>query len=170
MSASVIVPTHNRQLALGRTLAPLRAMDFPGERLVIVVVDSGTRDEVGEAVAARYRALHVRGPNHGVAVARNHGASLASNELLLFVDDDIVVEPSNLRQHEAIHMSHDRCLVSGHWEFDSDVRRELERSPLGRFRLRYEDFYNKPAGLEGDAAAGQVRARTLAASNLSIRA
>ena len=57
----------------------------------------------------------------------------------MFVDDDIVVGESNLRQHEAIHVSHEPCVVSGHWEFDPELRRRLESSPLGRCRLSYED-------------------------------
>ena len=74
-------------------------------------------------------ARYLRCADRGVSVARNHGASEASGELLLFVDDDIVVGESNLRQHEAIHASNERCLVSGHWEFDPELRRKLEALP-----------------------------------------
>jgi GT2 family glycosyltransferase len=95
---------------------------------------------------------------------------VASGDLLMFVDDDIVVGQSNLRQHEAIHMSHDRCLVSGHWEYEPEFRQTLEGSPLGRWRLSYEDLYNKPHGVPGDTGGGQVHPRTLAAANLSLRA
>ena len=167
LSASVIVPTYNRPTALARTLAALRGMDFPAERLEIIVVDSGAG--AAESLAEWNGARYSRCPDHGVAAARNHGARLASGELLMFVDDDIVVGESNLRQHEAIHMSHDRCLVSGHWEFDPELRRGLERSPLGRFRLAYEDLYNKPHGVTREARGGRVHPGTLAAANLSIR-
>jgi hypothetical protein len=88
----------------------------------------------------------------------------------MFVDDDIVVGESNLRQHEATHALNDRCLVSGHWDFDPELRRRLEASPLGRFRLAYEDEYNKPHGVDGEANTGQVHPQTLAAANLSVRA
>jgi len=170
LSASVIVPTYNRPTALARTLAALRDMDFPADRLEIVVVDSGGDESSAERLAGQNGALYSRHPDRGVAAARNHGASLASGELLMFVDDDIVVEVSNLRQHEAIHMSHDDCLVSGHWEFDPELRQRLVRSSLGRWRLEYEDLYNRPDGVAGDAHHGQVHPRTLSAANLSIRA
>jgi GT2 family glycosyltransferase len=170
LPASVIVPTYNRPAALARTLAALRGMDFPSDRLEIVVVDSGAAESGAERLAGSNGARYSRCPDHGVATARNHGASLASGELLMFVDDDIVVDASNLRQHEAIHMSHDRCLVSGHWEYEPEFRRKLEASPLGRWRLAYEDLYNKPHGVAGDMRAGRVHPRTLAAANLSIRA
>jgi GT2 family glycosyltransferase len=135
-----------------------------------VVVDSYAKNRDAEAVAVATGAVYSRHPDRGVAAARNHGARMASGELLLFVDDDIVVGPSNLRRHEVVHASHQRCLVAGHWEFDPELRRRLEASPLGRYRLHYEDLYNKPDGLAGDENRGQVHPRTLAASNLSIRA
>jgi GT2 family glycosyltransferase len=170
LSASVIVPTYNRPSALARTLEALHTMDFPADQLEIVVVDTGAKGNDSESVARTNGAAYSRHPDRGVAAARNHGASLATGELLMFVDDDIVVGEANLRQHEAIHASHERCLVSGHWEFDPDLRRKLEHSPLGRYRLAYEDLYNKPDGIAGDTSGGQVHPRTLAAANLSIRA
>jgi GT2 family glycosyltransferase len=170
LSASVIVPTYHRPSALARTLGALRAMDFPADRLEIVVVDTGGKDSDSEGVARSSGAAYSRRPDRGVAAARNHGASLASGELLMFVDDDIVVGESNLRQHEAIHASQDHCLVSGHWEFDPDLRSKLERSPLGCYRLAYEDLYNKPDGVASDTRAGRVHPRTMAAANLSINA
>jgi GT2 family glycosyltransferase len=169
LSASVIVPTFNRPATLSRTLEALRGMDFPANRLEIVVVDSGTPGNGTERLAGASGVSYVRRSNDGVAAARNDGARRASGELLLFVDDDIVVAPSNLRDHEAIHATSERCLVSGRWEFDPELRRRLEGSPLGRFRLAYEDDYNKPDGVD-DANAGQVQPRMLAAANLSIRA
>jgi GT2 family glycosyltransferase len=170
LSSTVIVPTYNRPTALARTLAALRAMDFPAERLQIVVVDSGAPDTGAADVARSSGAEYCRCADSGVAAARNHGARLASGDLFLFVDDDIVVRDSNLRQHEAIHLRHDRCVVSGQWEFDPDLRRRLELTPLGRYRLAYEDLYNRPAGVVEGAERGQVHPRTLAAANLSIRA
>ena len=170
LSTSVIVPTYDRPMTLDRTLRALRSMEFPADRLELVVVDSGTSNNDTKRVAAANGAVYRRRPNDGVAAARNHGARLASNELLLFVDDDIVVGPSNVRQHQAIHLSNEPCLASGRWEFDPELRRTLEQSALGRYRLAYEDLYNRPTGVERGLTTGQVRASTLAASNLSVRA
>jgi GT2 family glycosyltransferase len=105
----------------------------------------------------------------GVAAARNRGAAVASGELLLFCDDDIVVSKDNLRRHESVHAGEERCLVSGRWEFDPAVRLRLEMTPLGRYRLRYEDLYNKPDTSAAVDEGARVYARTLAAANLSIR-
>src|SRR4051812_29988645 len=143
-------------------------MDFPVDLLELVVVDTGTRSDESERVATAQGALYFRHPDLGVAAARNHGARMASGELLMFVDDDIVVGTQNLQQHRAIHLAHDPCVVSGHWEYEPEFRRKLEASPLGRWRLSYEDFYNHPHGVEADAGRGQVHAKTLTTQNISI--
>jgi GT2 family glycosyltransferase len=170
LSASVIVPTYNRPLALARTLAALRALEVDADSPEIVVVDTGAPANGSEQIARESAATYTHRADEGVAAARNHGATLAAGELLLFVDDDIVVEPSNLSRHLAIHEEHERCMASGHWEFDPELRRALEQTPLGRFRLAYEDLYNKPAGVDGAVRSGRVHPRSLAASNLSVRA
>ena len=170
LSASVIIPTYNRPAALARTLEALSSMDYPADRFEVVVVDTGAAESKADGVAEFHSARYCRCADRGVAAARNHGADLALGELLLFLDDDIVVSESNLRRHEAIHRDYQDCLVSGHWEFDPELRRRLETSPLGRFRLAYEDEYNKPHGVDGGARTGHAHPNTLAAANLSIRA
>jgi GT2 family glycosyltransferase len=168
LSATVIVPTYNRPDALARTLDALLAMEFPSELYDVVVIDTG-RKELGAELVARSRGIRCeRYPGLGVAAARNRGAALATRELLLFVDDDVVVNKANLRQHEDHHRPNEPCLVSGHWEFDPMVRMALQSTALGRYRLRYEDRYNKPSGTPDGASRGAVHPMMLAASNLSV--
>jgi GT2 family glycosyltransferase len=169
LSASLIVPTFNRPVALARTLDALRAMRFPASNVEIFVVDSGSEQAGAGAVASMRGARYVPYSNAGVAAARNAGARLATSDLLLFVDDDIVVGADNLSRHEAIHEEDGWCLVSGRWEFDAQLRARLRETPLGRFRLRYEDLYNTPPGVKGGEGNGRVHPLTLAAANLSVR-
>jgi glycosyltransferase involved in cell wall biosynthesis len=168
LSASIIVPTYNRPDALARTLDALSALDYPPEEREVIVVDSGRTPGI-EALTAARGARYERHPDLGVSAARNHGALLAQGDLLLFVDDDIVVARDNLRRHQAIHARDERCLVSGHWEFDPALRARLEQTALGRYRLAYEDRYNRPHGVTAASARGQVHPLTLAAANLSVR-
>jgi glycosyltransferase involved in cell wall biosynthesis len=168
LSASIIVPTYNRPDALLRTLDALSALDYPPERREVIVVDSGRTPGI-EALAVARGARYARHPDLGVSAARNHGARLAGGELLLFVDDDIIVARDNLGRHEAIHARDARCLVSGHWEFDPALRVRLEGTALGRYRLAYEDRYNRPHGVTAESERGQVHPLTLASANLSVR-
>ena len=165
----MIVPTHNRPEALARTLDALRALDYPPDLVQLIVVDSGSTADGVQALATARGARYERHPDTGVAAARNHGAQLATGDLLLFVDDDIVVGPANLTAHAAVHERDDRSLVSGHWEFDPDLRARLQLTALGRYRLAYEDRYNRPDGASVPEQRGPVHPRTLSAANLSVR-
>ena len=122
LSATVIVPTYNRPDALARTLDALLAMDFPQDLFDIVVVDTGRKELGAEQVADARGAQYLRQSNVGVAAARNRGAEIAAGELLLFVDDDTVVDKSNLRRHEAIQQEGEKYVVAGHRTLDPSLR------------------------------------------------
>ena len=97
---SIIVCTLNRaqllSLCLGATLAEMERTKKRGE---LLVVDNGSTDDTSSTVAA----LQARAPHHirfsylvetrpGLSVARNHGLKHAKGDILIFVDDDAIVE------------------------------------------------------------------------------
>jgi glycosyltransferase involved in cell wall biosynthesis len=92
-SISVIVPTHDRPLALSRCLEALSAQTVRND-LEVIVVDDGSRavDDVA-AVAAQYLARLVRREGGGPAGARNAGARAAQGSFLCFTDDDCAPRP-----------------------------------------------------------------------------
>lgn len=71
--------------------------DYEGE-VEVIVVDDGSTDEtqtVSEEFPCRLiRQAHCRGP----AAARNTGARVARNELLLFVDSDTELLPNTITE------------------------------------------------------------------------
>lgn len=89
---SVVVPTRDRPDMLARCLASVRqSLRAPDE---LVVVDSASRDaDAVAAVARRYGARVVRCDLPGVDRARNAGWPSTSHPLVLFTDDDVVVDP-----------------------------------------------------------------------------
>lgn len=169
LSATVIVPTYNRPDALARTLDALLAMDFPQDLFDIVVVDTGRKELGAEQVADARGAQYLRQSNVGVAAARNRGAEIAAGELLLFVDDDTVVDKSHLRRHEAIQREGEKYVVAGHRTLDPSLRALLASTAFGRYRLAYEDRYNKPYEAGHGHDSGRVYPLALAAADLSIR-
>jgi GT2 family glycosyltransferase len=142
-TVSVVVPTFRRPEALDATLAALDALNHPADRLQVIVVDDGSGDRTPDVVAAHPRATYVSQRNGGAAKARNHGARGAMGELLLFVDDDILVEPSHLSRHIAVHGRHDRALVNGEWEFAPATVAALQATPFGRYRLALEEQFRR---------------------------
>jgi glycosyltransferase involved in cell wall biosynthesis len=97
----VIVPTLDRPRALAACLDGLAALDYPAQRLQVVVVDDGSREPVAINDAARRspRIELVRNERAGgPAAARNAGAERAEGDLLAFIDDDCVPRPDWLRR------------------------------------------------------------------------
>jgi mycofactocin glycosyltransferase len=88
---SVIVPVRDRAGALRRCLESVQRVRYPKDRLEVLVVDDGSRDD-GPAVARALGAtvLSSGGSGRGPAAARNRGASAADGEILAFLDSDCV--------------------------------------------------------------------------------
>lgn len=86
---SVIVPVYNGGWCLDRCLAGIRRSSYQDYELI--VVDNGSTDNsVAIAQAHGARAAHCPGPS-GPGAARNTGVKLATGQILLFVDADVVV-------------------------------------------------------------------------------
>lgn len=87
---TVIVPAHQSGPELERCLSALRGAD-------VLVVASGPAPGVAEAARRHgFRVLHQRA--QGPAAARNLGAEVATGDGLVFVDSDVEVTPTTLRQ------------------------------------------------------------------------
>jgi mycofactocin glycosyltransferase len=88
---SVIVPVKDRAEELRRCLESVRRLDYPAERVEVLVVDDGSTDD-SAAVARSLGATVIAsgGRGRGPAAARNRAASAASGELLAFLDSDCV--------------------------------------------------------------------------------
>jgi glycosyltransferase involved in cell wall biosynthesis len=94
---SFVVPAHNEETLLDRTLAALhesaRAIAEPYE---IVVVNDASTDRTGE-IALTQRARVISVSHRQIAATRNAGAAAATGEILIFVDADTMVTEPALR-------------------------------------------------------------------------
>ncbi|MDQ1696683.1 MAG: hypothetical protein QOJ03_2036 [Frankiaceae bacterium] len=88
---SVVVASRDRPEQLARCLASVRAALRDGDELVVVDSASVRRDEVA-AVAHRYADRLVRAERPGVNRARNLGWRASRHDVVLFTDDDVVVD------------------------------------------------------------------------------
>src|SRR5262245_30179377 len=91
---SVIIPAHNEERYLRRTLDALKGQDY--DWFEIIVVANGCTDCTAEVAKGRCNRL-ITLSQKSLGVARNLGARLAKGELLLFLDADTVLGPTALR-------------------------------------------------------------------------
>jgi glycosyltransferase involved in cell wall biosynthesis len=169
---SVVVPTFNRAEFLQSALAQLAAMTrtVPFE---VIVVDDGSEDQTKEVVGESrdlLPALHyLRQENAGAGAARNAGVRRASGDLIVFVDDDMWVEPDHLERHAEARALFGDCLVNGHWEFSPQSVELLSATPFGRFRLEIERWYRETSNRYEPLGDNRFRPDSVISGNLSIR-
>lgn len=114
MKITVILCTHNRCQRLAIALESVAASELPAfVEWEVLVVDNNSHDQTREVVQAfcqrypgRFRYLFETQP--GKSYALNRGVREALGEILAFMDDDVIVEPTWLRNLTA-------ALQDGEW-------------------------------------------------------
>ncbi|MHB1328064.1 MAG: glycosyltransferase family 2 protein [Gemmatimonadales bacterium] len=122
---SVVVPTGRNPSNLAQVLQAIEASDLPRDLWELIVVDDGGTDET-VAIAAPHADTIVRltGKPHGAPYARNRGAEVAQGEILVFVDDDVCVQPNTLRRF-ALAFLDSPDVAAVHGSFDDAPSRGL---------------------------------------------
>ncbi len=95
---SIIIPVRNRPKDVKTCLESLLALDYPREKVEIIVVDDASEDETPEIVRRFPVMLLRQATNQGASASRNLGAREARGELLFFVDSDCAAAPDSLRE------------------------------------------------------------------------
>ncbi len=113
----MIVPTHRRPRILEGCLAALAALDYPPQRLEVIVVDDGGDAPLDAVVAPLHERIAttlLRQPRQGPGAARNAGAGRARGTLLAFTDDDCRPAPEWLGRLAAEHARAPDVMLGGH--------------------------------------------------------
>lgn len=87
-SVSVIVVSRHRPAALRRSLVALTQQDHPEFEVIVVA------DPEGLAAVAEFTVKSAAFDEANISVARNAGLALASGQVVAFIDDDSVAEPT----------------------------------------------------------------------------
>jgi len=109
-SFSIILPTYNRSAVVEQTILQLLEQDYPSELYEVLVCDNSSDDtpdmvrRIAETARARVRLLS--SDERFPAVKRNQGLRAATGDLVLFMNDDVWVTPSFLREHASSHAAH----------------------------------------------------------------
>lgn len=114
---SVVIPSFNRRDTLLRLLDSLVVQSLGSTGFEVIVVLDGSSDGSGAAINGRQWPFSLRvieQENAGAGAARNAGAAMAQGRILLFLDDDVVMEQQALEHHLIAADSVGAVAVIGH--------------------------------------------------------
>lgn len=95
-TVSIIIPAYNEAERLPLCLQSIHDLDWPRERLEVIVVDNGSTDTTCE-IARSFNAVLLQDDTRNVSGLRNLGARQARGKILAFVDADCMVSPNWLK-------------------------------------------------------------------------
>ena len=98
---SLIIAAYNEERDIARKLDETLALDYPKEKLEIIVASDCSTDRTDEIVrgyAGRGVILHRRPTRRGKTSAQNHAVSESTGEILVFSDATTHYEPDALRK------------------------------------------------------------------------
>lgn len=102
---SILIPAHNEEIVIGATIEAMCALDYPADRLEIIVINDDSTDRTREIVAAHaardQRIVLYDVPKgeggKGKSRALNLGIGIARHEFIAVYDADNTPEPRALR-------------------------------------------------------------------------
>jgi cellulose synthase/poly-beta-1,6-N-acetylglucosamine synthase-like glycosyltransferase len=97
-TASLIIPAYDEEEVIAAKVANALALDYPRERLQIVVASDGSTDATAERARAAGADLVLELPPGGKVAALNAAAERASGEILAFSDANSVWSRDALRR------------------------------------------------------------------------
>ncbi|MEK6861128.1 MAG: glycosyltransferase [Nanoarchaeota archaeon] len=94
---SVVIPAYNEEETLGATLSSVLSLNYPKDKLEIIVVNDGSTDRTKEIVGKFKEARLISQKKSGKAAALNKGLEICSGELFVCLDADSYVERNALK-------------------------------------------------------------------------
>ena len=96
-TVTLIVPAYNEETVIERRLANLRELDYPQEKLELVVTSDASSDRT-EELAAAGGAYVIRNPRGGKVAAQDRAVRESTGEIVAFSDANATWAPDALRK------------------------------------------------------------------------
>ncbi len=99
-SVSIIVPAYNEEKTIAKTIKSLLNLDYPKDKLEIIIVDDGSKDKTYK-ISKQFESKNVKvytKKNGGKGTALNFGLEKSSGELVGALDADSFVAPNALKR------------------------------------------------------------------------
>lgn len=97
--ATFVIAAYNEEKNIAGKIENTLSLDYPGDRIEVLVVSNGSTDATNEIVrgCSDPRVTLIALPSPGKIAALNEGARVASGEILVFSDADFLLERDALR-------------------------------------------------------------------------
>lgn len=136
---SVIIPTYNRAIHIGRAVESIFTQTY--QDFEIIIIDDGSTDNTKDVLFGYHdRIKYIYQTNKGVSSARNRGIKEARGEYLAFLDSDDIWLPTKLeKQIKLFHKDPTIYLVYSYARyFDRDNNSDFIRPQ--HISKSFEDF------------------------------
>src|SRR4051812_40330347 len=141
---SIVIPTKDRPAILNRTIGSVVEATEEMDAEILVINDSKTQ-EVNFQQHAKVKVL--KSGKGSAAISRNLGAKHAKGEVLLFLDDDIVIDKETLNALYTKTLRSENTIFLPNWIYPEELNNKLGSSGFGRFVIKYN--YNNLRGYLG---------------------
>lgn len=156
-TVSLIVPAYDEEEVIAAKVANALALDYPRERLQVIVASDGSADATAERARAAGADLVLELPAGGKVAALDAAVAQAGGELLAFSDANSVWEPDALRRLLAPFADPDVAYVCGQVRFTDPEGGNLEGA-YWRYEMAVRGMESALAGITaGNGAIYAVR-------------
>jgi glycosyltransferase involved in cell wall biosynthesis len=121
-TVSFIIPFHNQEKVVKKTLGAVLNLDYPTEKLQIIVINDGSTDKTESILQNMTEKKRLTLINHkenkGRSLARNAGIRHVNTEIICFLDGDMIIQQdwltemlSVLNQNSVVGIAGDTMLA-----------------------------------------------------------
>lgn len=145
---SFIIPTYNRTKQANDCIKAILSSNLINIE-IIVINDYKLNDFILEDDNLNHLVRVYNNPKKGVASARNLGAKKSSSPLLIFVDDDIIVNDKSIKEGIIFLNNTVNSTYNANWVYPPQTVEEMKKKSFGRYLEHYgysslEGWYNDP--------------------------
>ncbi len=147
-SVAIVIAAYNEETVIARRLENLLALDYPADRLQIVVTSDASSDRT-EEIALQYPGVQViSNPRGGKVAAQDRAVRQTESEIVAFSDANAAWAPDALRRLVASFADPDVAYVCGQLQIVDDDGRNKE-GVYWRYELGVRDAESRLSSVTG---------------------